>query len=73
MLADAKTPKEKAIAEEAERMGPYPTKPHPVTYYSSVEPQLFRKVIDKYMSNYHGAEKADSSHANMQHMASAGE
>ncbi|AOA57932.1 ubiquinol oxidase subunit II [Acinetobacter larvae] len=36
--------------------GTYPTKPHPVTYYSSVEPKLFESVINKYMSNYHGAD-----------------
>ncbi|WP_343597388.1 ubiquinol oxidase subunit II [Acinetobacter sp.] len=72
MLADAKSPEEKAAAAEAERLGPYPTKPHPVTYYASVETGLFKKVIDKYMSNYHGAEQ-NASHANMQHEASAGE
>ncbi|MBF7687013.1 ubiquinol oxidase subunit II [Acinetobacter rathckeae] len=71
MLMDARTPKQKEIAEEAERMGPYPTKPYPVTYYSSVEPDLFKQVINKYMSNYHGAQ--GSSQANMQHAASAGE
>lgn len=37
-------------------MKPYPTKPHPVTYYSSVEQGLFESVIHKYMSNYHGAD-----------------
>lgn len=71
MLLDAKTPKQHEIAEEAERLGPYPDKPTPVTYYSSVEPDLFKKVINKYMSNYHGSK--GSSHANMQHAASAGE
>ncbi|MFT4021258.1 MAG: COX aromatic rich motif-containing protein, partial [Acinetobacter sp.] len=72
MVVDAKTPEQKAIAEEAERAGPYPTKPHPVTYYATVEPDLFKKVIDKYMSNYHGKEQ-NASHANMQHEAAAGE
>ena len=65
MLADAQTPEQKAAAEALEKQGPYPHHPHPVTYYSSVEPQLFKKVIAKYMSNYHGAEQAhaDASHA----------
>lgn len=65
MIADAKTPEEKAAAEALEKLGTYPHHPHPVTYYSSVEPQLFKQVIGKYMSNYHGAEQAhaDASHA----------
>ena len=58
MIADAKTPEEKAAAEALEELGTYPHHPHPVTYYSSVEPQLFKQVIGKYMSNYHGAEQA---------------
>ncbi|MFB2538046.1 ubiquinol oxidase subunit II [Acinetobacter sp. c3-l95] len=44
---------EKAITA-AQAMKPYPTAPHPVTYYSSVEPKLFESVINHYMSNYHG-------------------
>ena len=56
MIANAKTPEEKA---KAEAMKPYPTKPHPVTYYSSVEPGLFESVINKYMSNYHGADHSE--------------
>jgi cytochrome o ubiquinol oxidase subunit II len=55
IIANAKTPEEKAAAEA---MKPYPTKPHPVTYYSSVEPKLFESVINKYMSNYHGADES---------------
>ena len=55
IISKAKTPEEKAAAEA---MKPYPTKPHPVTYYSSVEPKLFESVINKYMSNYHGADDA---------------
>ena len=51
IIAKASTPEEKATAEA---MKPYPTQPHPVTYYSSVEPKLFESVINKYMSNYHG-------------------
>ena len=53
LLAKANTPEEKAAVEA---MKPYPTKPHPVTYYSSVEPGLFESVIHNYMSNYHGAD-----------------
>ncbi|MGL6083953.1 MAG: COX aromatic rich motif-containing protein, partial [Gammaproteobacteria bacterium] len=53
IIAKAETPEEKAAAEA---MKPYPTKPHPVTYYSSVEQGLFESVIHKYMSNYHGAD-----------------
>lgn len=40
-----------AVAKEEERLGPFPTKPAPVTYYSSVDVNLFQKVIDKYASN----------------------
>jgi cytochrome o ubiquinol oxidase subunit 2 len=46
---------EEALAK-AEAMKPFPNKPHPVTYYSSVEPKLFETVINRYMSNYHGAD-----------------
>ena len=53
LIANATTPEEKA---KAEAMKPYPTKPHPVTYYSSVEPKLFESVINKYMSNYNNAD-----------------
>ena len=53
IIAKATTPEEKA---KAEAMKPYPTKPHPVTYYSSVEPKLFESVINKYMSNYNNAD-----------------
>lgn len=62
-------------------MKSYPTKPHPVTYYSSVEPKLFESVINKYMSNYHGADHsatagheaaASEAHAGVEHTA-AGE
>lgn len=67
MLNNAHTPKEKALAEEAERKGPFPTKPHPVTYYSSVEPNLFESVIHRYMSNYHGADHAGATHVNAEH------
>lgn len=55
----ARTETEKKLAEIATKEGAYPTKPHPVTYYSSVEPGLFKSVIDCYMSNYHNtADKA---------------
>lgn len=40
--------------EEAKAMKPFPNAPTPVTYYSSVEPNLFKTVINSYMSNYHG-------------------
>ena len=68
MIAKAKTPEEKAAAEA---MKPYPTKPHPVTYYSSVEPGLFESVINRYMSNYHGADH--SATAGATHQAAASE
>ncbi len=73
LVAHATTPEEKAAAEA---MKPYPSKPHPVTYYSSVEPKLFESVINKYMSNYHGADHAAASeaHAGADHAtASVGE
>jgi len=41
LVAKATTPEEKAAAEA---MKPYPTKPHPVTYYSSVEPKSHANV-----------------------------
>ena len=66
MVKNAHTPEEKARAEEAERKGPFPTKPYPVTYYSSVEPNLFESIINKYMSNYHGVDH-NNSHANAEH------
>ncbi|BBL20331.1 MULTISPECIES: ubiquinol oxidase subunit II [Acinetobacter] len=75
IVARAVTPEEKAEAAKLEAEGTYPTKPHPVTYYSSVEPKLFESVINKYMSNYHGAdhsaqagaEHTGASHANVEH------
>ena len=56
MVRNAKTDLEKELAATAEKEGPYKTQPHPVTYYSSVEQGLFKSVINKYMSNYHGAD-----------------
>lgn len=50
-----KTGNAKLIAE-AKAMKTYPAAPHPVTYYSSVEPNLFEGIINSYMSNYHGAD-----------------
>jgi len=67
LIANAKTPEEKAAAEA---MKPYPTKPSPVTYFSTVEKGLFESVINKYMSNYHGA---DHSAAAVEHNAPASE
>lgn len=55
LIEKAKTPEEKAAALA---MQPFPTKPHPTTYYSSVEPKLFESIINRYMSNYHGADHA---------------
>ena len=68
LISKAKTPEEKAAAEA---MKPYPTKPHPVTYYSSVEPGLFESVINRYMSNYHGADH--SATAGATHQAASSE
>ena len=56
MVRNARTDLEKKLAETALKEGPYKTQPHPVTYYSSVEPGLFESVIHNYMSNYHGAD-----------------
>jgi cytochrome o ubiquinol oxidase subunit II len=75
LIAKAKTPEEKAAAEA---MKPYPTEPHPVTYYSSVEKGLFESVINNYMSNYHGADHsataASEAHVEVEHAtASQGE
>ena len=70
MLKNAHTPEEKALAEEAKRKGPFPTKPYPVTYYSSVESNLFESIINKYMSNYHGADhsaQAGTEHVGAEH------
>ena len=33
-----------------------PTKPHPVTHFSSVEPGFFQSVVDQYMPTDHGSE-----------------
>ncbi len=53
MVKTAKTATEIKARDTAVREGPYPTKPHPVTYYSSVDADLFKRVIDQYMSNFH--------------------
>ena len=60
---------EEALAK-AEAMTPFPTKPHPVTYYSSVEPKLFETIINHYMSNYHGADHS-AGHATAETHAAA--
>lgn len=58
--------------EKAEAMKPFPNKPHPVTYYSSVEPNLFETVINRYMSNYHGTDhSANAEHGSQAHDANA--
>lgn len=41
----------KKLAKLAVEEGPYPTKPHPVTYYSNIDETLFESVINCYMSN----------------------
>ena len=64
LIAKAETPEEKSAAEA---MKPYPTKPSPVTYYASVEPQLFESVINRYMSNFHNMNHA--THAPAEHAA----
>ena len=81
IVANAKTDAEKEHAAAVEALGSYPTKPHPVTYYSSVEPKLFESVINKYMSNYHGADHsatastheaaASDEHTAVEHASSA--
>ncbi|MFW2055688.1 ubiquinol oxidase subunit II [Acinetobacter haemolyticus] len=77
LVARAKTPEEKKTAEE---MKPYPTEPHAVTYYSSVEPKLFESVINHYMSNYHGADHSastehatEATHTNDEHATASAE
>lgn len=52
-------------------MKPFPNKPHPVTYYSSVEPKLFETIINHYMSNYHGADHSAAGHATAETHAAA--
>ena len=61
---------EEALAK-AEAMKPFPNKPHPVTYYSSVEPKLFETIINHYMSNYHGADHSAAGHATAETHAAA--
>jgi cytochrome o ubiquinol oxidase subunit 2 len=41
-----------------------------VTYYSSVEPKLFETIINRYMSNYHGADHSAAGHATAETHAS---
>lgn len=38
-----------------------PTQPHPVTYFSSVEPGFFQSVMDQYMPAVHGSEASHQS------------
>ena len=63
MVRNAKTELEKELAATAQKEGPYKTQPHPVTYYASVEQGLFESIINKYMSNYHGADHKSVEHA----------
>lgn len=64
----AKAAGDQEALAKAEAMKPFPTKPHPVTYYSSVEPQLFETIINHYMSNYHGVDHS-AAHATAEHAA----
>lgn len=57
MVKTARTETEIKARDIAVKEGPYPTKPHPVTYYSSVEAGLFDSVINHYMSNPNEAKK----------------
>jgi len=66
----AKAAGDQEALAKAEAMKPFPTKPHPVTYYSSVEPKLFETVINHYMSNYHGADHS-AGHATAETHAAA--
>lgn len=52
-LAENGTETQKKLAQIAKEEGAYPTKPHPVTYYASVDTNIFPSVINCYMSNYH--------------------
>ena len=38
-----------------------PTKPHPVTHFSSVEPAFFQTVMDQYMPSAHGSKASHQS------------
>lgn len=65
----AKAAGDQEALAKAEAMKPFPTKPHPVTYYSSVEPKLFETIINHYMSNYHGADHSAAHTAAETHVA----
>ncbi len=62
MEKTARTDVEIKARDVAKSEGSYPHHPHPVTYYSSVEPGLFETVINNYMSNYHGADHQSATH-----------
>lgn len=65
----AKAAGDQEALAKAEAMKPFPTKPHPVTYYSSVEPKLFETIINHYMSNYHGVDHSAAHTAAETHVA----
>ena len=69
LIERAKAAGDEAALAKAEAMTPFPTKPHPVTYYSSVEPKLFETIINRYMSNYHGADHTANAHGSAEHAA----
>lgn len=56
--AESGSETQKKLAKIAQEEGAYPTKPHPVTYYSSVDLDIFPSVINCYMSNYHNEGEA---------------
>lgn len=56
--AESGSETQKKLAKIAQEEGAYPTKPHPVTYYSSADLSIFPSVINCYMSNYHNDSKA---------------
>lgn len=64
ILAEAERSGDQLAIDKAKKMKTFPVKPHPVTYYSSVDPNLFTSVINSYMGNYHnGTPKAPEANA----------
>ena len=60
IIAEAESNGDEKALTAAKQMKSYPVKPHPVTYYSSVEPNLFVDVIHSYMGNYHNGTPHDA-------------
>lgn len=79
MIARAEAEGDAQALAKAQALKPYPTKPAPVTYYSDVEPGLFDKIINTYMSNPNGmsghahGDAADMAEHTMHETAGAGE